>query len=90
MIGENVVKYPKVVSREAEEGHIIGNHTYSHVDLTKMSQEMTECELGKTNTAIEEITGKKDGIYATALWSLEEGDGREYRHDCGAMHCGSA
>ncbi len=59
MIGENVVKYPKVVSREAEEGHIIGNHTYSHVDLTKMSQEMTECELGKTNTAIEEITGKK-------------------------------
>ena len=59
VIGENVVKYPKVVSREAEEGHIIGNHTYSHVDLTKMSQEMTECELGKTNTAIEEITGKK-------------------------------
>ena len=58
VIGENVVKYPKVVSRE-EEGHIIGNHTYSHVDLTKMSQEMTECELGKTNTAIEEITGKK-------------------------------
>ena len=47
VIGENVVKYPKVVSREAEEGHIIGNHTYSHVDLTKMSQEMTECELEK-------------------------------------------
>ena len=55
VIGENVVKYPKVVSREAEEGHIIGNHTYSHVDLTKMSQEMTECELGKTNTALEVI-----------------------------------
>ena len=47
------------MSREAEEGHIIGNHTYSHVDLTKMSQKMTECELGKTNTAIEKITGKK-------------------------------
>ena len=43
VIGENVVKNPKVVSREAEEGHIIGNHTYSHVDLTKMSQEMTRC-----------------------------------------------
>ena len=33
VIGENVVKYPKVVSREAEEGHIIGNHTYSHVAM---------------------------------------------------------
>ena len=59
VIGENAVKYPKLLTREAEEGHIIGNHTYSHVDLTKMSREMTECELEKTNTAIEEITGKK-------------------------------
>ena len=66
VIGENVVKYPKVVSREAEEGHIIGNHTYSHVDLTKMSQEMTECELGKTNTAIEENTGM-----IAVLWNVD-------------------
>ena len=51
---------------------------------------MTECELEKTNTAIERNYRKKDGIYATALWSLEKGDGREYRHDCGAMECGSA
>ena len=34
VIGENVVKYPKVVSREAEEGHIIGNHTYSHKNVS--------------------------------------------------------
>ena len=43
VIGENAVKYPKLLTREAEEGHIIGNHTYSHVDLTKMSQETAEC-----------------------------------------------
>ena len=53
------VKYPKLLTREAEEGHIIGNHTYSHVDLTKMSQETAECELEKTNAAIEAVTGKE-------------------------------
>ena len=59
VIGENAVKYPKLLTREAEEGHIIGNHTYSHVDLTQMSQEAAECELEKTNAAIEAVTGKK-------------------------------
>lgn len=59
VIGENAVKYPELLTREAEEGHIIGNHTYSHVDLTKMSQEAAECELEKTNAAIEAVTGKK-------------------------------
>lgn len=59
VIGENVVKYPKILAREAEEGHMIGNHTYSHVDLTKISREMAECELEKTNTAIEVVTGEK-------------------------------
>lgn len=59
VIGENAVRYPKLLAREAEEGHIIGNHTYSHVDLTKMSKEAAECELEKTSTAIEAVTGKK-------------------------------
>lgn len=59
VIGENAVKYPKLLTREAEEGHIIGNHTYSHVDLTRMSQETAECELEKTNAAIEAVTGKE-------------------------------
>ena len=59
VIGENAVKYPKLLTREAEEGHIIGNHTYSHVDLTNMSQETAECELEKTNAAIEAVTGKE-------------------------------
>ena len=62
---------------------------YSHVDLTKMSQEMTECELEKTNTAIEEITGKRRNICDRPM-EPGKGDGREYRHDCGAMECGSA
>ena len=36
LIGENIVKdgNQKIVKRMEEEGHLIGNHTYHHVDLS--------------------------------------------------------
>ena len=39
LIGENVEKdeNEKIVKRMYEEGHLIGNHTYRHVDLSKIS-----------------------------------------------------
>ena len=36
LIGENVKKAPELVKREAEEGHLIGNHTYHHVEITRV------------------------------------------------------
>ena len=39
------------------EGHLIGNHTYSHMQLTKKSREDFKEELVRTNEVIEEITG---------------------------------
>lgn len=59
VIGENTVRYPELVKREEEEGHIVGNHTYHHVNLTEMTTEQAEWELKNTNVAIETITGKE-------------------------------
>lgn len=36
MIGENIQKFPKIVSRTYNEGHTIGNHSYSHPDISKI------------------------------------------------------
>ena len=41
----------------AEEGHLIGNHTYSHIQLTKGNREKFKDELIKTNEVLKEITG---------------------------------
>ncbi|MFQ7057593.1 MAG: polysaccharide deacetylase family protein [Turicibacter sanguinis] len=30
---------PELVQRMVDDGHIIGNHTYHHPDLTKVSKE---------------------------------------------------
>lgn len=54
-IGENV----EIVKREQEEGHLIGNHTYNHVEITKMDDESAYQELSRTNEIIEGITGER-------------------------------
>lgn len=40
-----------------EEGHLIGNHTFSHVQLTAVSEVKALEEVNETNEAIKAITG---------------------------------
>ena len=65
VIGKMAEKNPKLIKREQEEGHLIGNHTYNHVDISKMSDEAAVTEIEKTNQTIEKVT-KKDVEYLRA------------------------
>lgn len=56
--GENAQNYPNIIRREQEEGHLIGNHTYSHIQLTSGNRETFREELVKTNEILENITGE--------------------------------
>ena len=56
--GANAEKYPEIVKRMQEEGHLIGNHTYHHVQLTAANGEQFREEIISTNEAIREITGE--------------------------------
>ena len=64
LIGENIVKdgNQKIVKRMEEEGHLIGNHTYHHVDLSRLSREEAHQELALTDNLIREITGHETQI----------------------------
>lgn len=57
-IGQNVNANPEVVKRVYDAGHEIGNHTYTHPDLRKISSEKVEEEVSKTSEAIQKATGK--------------------------------
>lgn len=59
LVGENIKGHEDIVKRMHDEGHIIGNHTYTHVILTKIPQEKALEEIYNTNKIIEEITGEK-------------------------------
>ncbi|MCI8321111.1 MAG: polysaccharide deacetylase family protein [Dorea sp.] len=58
VIGKNVKANPKLTKRISEEGHMIGNHTYSHIDMSKVSEKKAGKELKKTSRAVHAITGE--------------------------------
>ena len=59
LIGENAARYPKLVQRELAEGHEVGNHSYTHPDLAKMSDDAVRAQIQKTQDAIISASGYK-------------------------------
>lgn len=59
VLGIQAQKYPEIVRQIHEQGHIIGNHSYSHKNLAQLNEEKLREELGKTSALIEKITGRR-------------------------------
>jgi peptidoglycan/xylan/chitin deacetylase (PgdA/CDA1 family) len=59
VIGENVGEHPEIVARAAREGHEIANHSWSHPNFAKMSDDAVRSQLRKTDDAIKNATGKR-------------------------------
>lgn len=57
--GEHAELHPDIIKRMYEEGHLIGNHTYSHIQLSATLREQFKNELIKTNEIIQSITGEE-------------------------------
>ena len=53
MIGKNAESRTDYVKQVHSDGHIIGNHTYDHLDMKKLSYDAQMDELTKTNNIIE-------------------------------------
>lgn len=57
LLGKNVKENQKLVQRMQTEGHLLGNHTYNHVQLNKIPETTARQEILKTNNEIYEATG---------------------------------
>ena len=57
VVGKNIVGNEEIIKRMDQEGHLIGNHTFSHVQLTKMKKEDACREVQQTNERICAVTG---------------------------------
>ena len=58
MVGKNVPKYPEEVKRMLEIGCELGNHSYDHAQLTKLTPEGIQGQVNDTNGEIEKVVGK--------------------------------
>ena len=59
MIGPNAQRYSGVARRVFENGHQIGNHTWSHPSLTSLSDTQVQNEISSTNNVLQSITGAR-------------------------------
>lgn len=59
MLGENVEGNEKTVKRVAAEGHLIGNHSYTHPEFYTMNPDEICAEVSKTYNLVYELTGKE-------------------------------
>jgi peptidoglycan/xylan/chitin deacetylase (PgdA/CDA1 family) len=57
MVGQRAKMHPEIVRRVADEGHIIGNHSWSHPDITRLSPAVRFFEIDSTQKLIEDLTG---------------------------------
>ena len=59
VLGEKAEAYPEIIERMEKEGHIVGNHTYSHIQLQSGNRDQFRDELVLTNEVINGITGRE-------------------------------
>ena len=70
VIGENVAEHPEIVARAAREGHEIGNHSWSHPNLAKMSDDNVRSQLRRTDDAIRGATGNRPTLLRPPYGSI--------------------
>lgn len=59
VVGSFISSDPELVKRMHEDGHIVGNHTYHHPDMSQIStKEAFEKELGDVEKLYQDITGE--------------------------------
>ena len=59
LLGKQVEQYPDIVKQMYEEGHVVGCHSYEHVDLSHMSEEDACEQIKQICDLIYEITGER-------------------------------
>lgn len=63
VIGQNLKLYGRATARAVEEGHEIGNHTYSHPVLSHVAEEALVREIEATGALIKAVTGVSPTLF---------------------------
>jgi peptidoglycan-N-acetylglucosamine deacetylase len=70
VVGENAVEHPEILQRAVREGHEIGNHSWSHPNLAKMSDENVRSQIQRTQEAITSAIGSRPTLFRPPYGSV--------------------
>jgi cellulose synthase/poly-beta-1,6-N-acetylglucosamine synthase-like glycosyltransferase/peptidoglycan/xylan/chitin deacetylase (PgdA/CDA1 family) len=74
VIGKNGQAYPDLLRRMVNEGHEVGNHTFTHPNLGEIPGKITDLELNATQRLIESITGRSTVLFRPPYFGDAEAD----------------
>lgn len=63
LVGEKALQYPNLVKSELAAGMIVGNHTYHHVNLTRIPEMYVAAEIQACSDVLKRITGKRPYLF---------------------------
>ncbi len=63
IVGSRAELYPYLVRRIVDEGHELGNHTYTHSNVATISGQQMRLELNATQRLIETVTGRSTLLF---------------------------
>jgi len=82
LLGRNAEKYPDLAQRIVREGHVIGNHSFSHSDMAFFFKRRSLREIDQAENSIFRITGVRPtlfrpphGRYSPGLLKLTRAEG---------------
>ncbi len=72
VIGENITGREKVLQRTLAEGHVIGNHTFTHSRLTDLDDDRVRAEFIACDGLIAIACGKYPLLYRAPMFARDE------------------
>ncbi|WP_146550285.1 polysaccharide deacetylase family protein [Rummeliibacillus suwonensis] len=72
MVGTQVNAHPKTAKQVSNAGHEIGNHSYSHADLKRLSNAKIKSQISRTNKAIKKATGHNPTVFRPPYGSCDK------------------
>ncbi|WP_088835141.1 polysaccharide deacetylase family protein [Paenibacillus tyrfis] len=82
LVGAQAEKHPEMVKRIVREGHVIGNHSYSHKLFTKLSDDLFQSQVLQTQQTLKRLIGYSPRLLrppygeiseSQLLWASEHG-----------------
>jgi peptidoglycan/xylan/chitin deacetylase (PgdA/CDA1 family) len=70
VVGQNAADHPEILKRVVREGHEVANHSWSHPNFAKMSDDAVRRELQKTDDAITAAIGKRPTLMRPPYGSI--------------------
>ena len=87
VVGVNATRFPKTLLRIVEEGHAVGNHTWSHTRLSTLPPVWRQTEISHGADVIEALSGSRPRLFRPPGGDLGDPDPARLRRTCRELEC---